>query len=363
VHLALQTDDERLGLPSGSSYERLTKCPASHGLSQKAVELGQAAHETSPESERGARLHKAYEFQSADGLSDTEAADYEAIMAQREEITAQWLPNSVPVKRIVEERFWLHRSFLRPVMSGQIDELLLQGTRALLFDMKSGRGQVDEPGSNVQLRIYAMLAKVRWPQLESVTVVILSPHYSYAPHTFNAAELETIRLETLETLATLDFQSAPKTGEHCRFCPASMICPARRKETQALAVPVQELPIGADAARLLETVIRVETVCEEIKSFYKAQLEADPACVPGWRLQSSVRRWIPNPQAALERLIEQFSIREFLDFTSIKVADLEAAWGRKNNVPTAQVRSQFDRHMQGVVFGKRTAPSLRQVNN
>ena len=115
-------------------------------LSKKARELDQVAHETSPESERGTLLHKAYELQSSDGLSDIEAADYEAIMAQREEITAQWLPNGKQLKRIAEERLWLHRG-LRPVLSGQIDELLIQGNRALLFDVKTGRGEVDPPAA------------------------------------------------------------------------------------------------------------------------------------------------------------------------------------------------------------------------
>jgi hypothetical protein len=67
--------------------------------------------------------------------------------------------------------------------------------------------------------------------------------------------------------------------------------------------------------------------------------------------------------SSLERLIEQFSIREFLKCTSIKVADLETAWAKKNNVPAAQVRAQFDRLMDGIVLGKRTAPSLKQTNN
>src|SRR4029077_16905430 len=174
VHLSLlQSDDERLGLPSGSTFHRLSRGPASHLLSQRARELGQVAHETSPESERGTLIHKAYEMQSSDGLSASDAADYEAIMAQREEITAEWLPNGEPVNRIAEERLWLHRG-LRPVFSGKVDELLIQGARGLLFDVKTGRGHVDEPSANVQLRLYAMLARVRWPALESITVAVLS---------------------------------------------------------------------------------------------------------------------------------------------------------------------------------------------
>jgi uncharacterized protein DUF2800 len=364
MHLSLlHADDERLGLPSGSTFERLTKCPASHVLSQKAEALGQVAHESAPDSERGTLIHKAYELQSSEGLSDTEAADFEAIMAQREAITAEWLPSGAPLKRIAEERLWLHRSFLRPVMSGQIDELLIQGSRALLFDVKSGRGQVDEPQANIQLRIYAMLVKVRWPELESVTVAVLSPHYRYAPHTFRGAELDTIRDETLATLAALDYEAAPSPGNHCCFCPASMICPSRRQETGALTAIAEELPSGADAARLLEMVTRVEAVCEEIRAHYKGQLEAEPLSIPGWKLISSTRRWIPRPQEALEQLIEIFSITEFLDSCTVKVADLEAAYARKNNLPAARAKAAFSRIMGSAIGTKRTAPSLKQVNS
>jgi hypothetical protein len=248
------------------------------------------------------------------------------------------------------------------VLSGQIDELLIQNDRALLFDVKSGRGQVDEPASNVQLRIYAMLSRVRWPQLESITVAVLSPHYRYAPHTFDAAKLEAIRLETLESLAVLDYEAAPSPGAHCWFCPASMICPARRRETSQLAVPAQELPTGSEAARLLETVARVEAVCDEIKTHYKARLEADPTCVPGWRLQSSDRRWIPYPQQALEHLIESFSVAEFLECCTARVADLEAAYAKKNNMAPAQAKAAFSRVMGSAIGTKRTAPSLKQIN-
>jgi uncharacterized protein DUF2800 len=157
--------------------------------------------------------------------------------------------------------------------------------------LKTGRGEINPPATNAQLRIYAMLARVRWPELESITVAVLSPHSSYSPHTFNATELDAIRDETLHRLATLDFQSAPNTGEHCPYCPASLICPARRKETNQLA------------------------------------------------------------------------IREVLENCSVSVSDLERAWARKNNVPAAQVRSQFSRLMGGIVAEKRIAPSLRQTTN
>ena len=282
-------------------------------------------------------------------------------MAQRGTIIADRFSSNTPFKRIAEERFWLHRDMFRPVLSGQVDELLIQGENALLFDLKSGHDRMNEPVSNVQLRVYAMLVKVRWPELENITAAVLSPHYTYTPHCFNAVELEAIRDEILATLATLDFQAAPLPGTHCKFCPAAMVCPARRQETAALAVPIKELPTGLDAAQFLETVMRVEAVCEEIKAHYKAQLAANPGCVPGWRLQSSIQHWIPHPHQALERLIEQFSVSDFLDCCTVKLAELETAWAKKNNLGGAQAKAGFDRLMEGVMLSKRTAPSLKAI--
>jgi hypothetical protein len=80
-------------------------------------------------------------------------------------------------------------------------------------------------------------------------------------------------------------------------------------------------------------------------------------------VQSSVRRWIPEPFQALERLIEQFSLPEFLETCSVSVSDLERAWARKNNISPAQAKAAFGRIMNGIVAEKRIAPSLRQVTN
>jgi hypothetical protein len=163
-------------------------------------------------------------------------------------------------------------------------------------------------------------------------------------------------------LATLDFQSTPKTGERCRYCPAALICPARHKEANQLSVPLQELPTGIDAARLLETIIRVEAVFDEIKSHYRSQLGADPPSFPGWRLQSSARRWVPTPSAALATMISDVSVAEFLDScATINVGNLERLCAEKNNIAPTQVRKQFDRYFNGVVQheAKRSEPAAK----
>jgi hypothetical protein len=50
-------NDERAGYPSASEYGRLVKCRASFLMTKKAQALGQVAHERSPASDLGTKLH------------------------------------------------------------------------------------------------------------------------------------------------------------------------------------------------------------------------------------------------------------------------------------------------------------------
>jgi hypothetical protein len=349
-------------LPSGSHFERLVNCQASHKLSIEARRLGQVAFEDSEAARQGTRIHEALDTGNLEFLSPEESELLEDLKQQEQTLLSDWKTDSLPLDRSSEIRLYLRREghFL-PILTGQPDLVFVQGNRALIVDRKLGRWRVADPAENWQLKIYAVLLSRSETQLEEITVAVHSPYFRYSPYTFGRNELDRIYETALIVLASLSDPPAPTPGSWCAFCPASLICPARRQETVALAVPVQELPTGLDAACLLETITRVEAVCEEIKAHYKAQLAADPECVPGWRLQSSVRRWIPHPQQALERLIEQFSISDFLACCSVKLAELETAWARKNNLAGAHAKASFNRLMEGVVLSKRTAPSLKAI--
>jgi hypothetical protein len=53
----------------------------------------------------------------------------------------------------------------------------------------------------------------------------------------------------------------------------------------------------------LEDTRSVEAVCEQLRDYYKAQLEANPLAIPAWKLVSSIRRCIANPAQVLGRLV------------------------------------------------------------
>ena len=86
MHLAnkLQT------IPSGSHFERLVNCRASHALSIEARRLGQVAHEDSDAARQGTRIHEALDTGNLEFLSPEECElleDLKLCETQRQRIS------------------------------------------------------------------------------------------------------------------------------------------------------------------------------------------------------------------------------------------------------------------------------------
>jgi hypothetical protein len=314
VHFpAIQSDDERAGMPSASEYDRLLQCRASYLLSRKAHAIGQMAHQTSPEADLGTKKHLA-SIEGPEILSDRERGDWESVQRKREEFITGWLANSQePFTSTKEERLWLRRG-LWPLLTGKPDEILRQGNSIAVLDQKYGSYRVADPADNVQLAIYALLAIREDDTIEEVTVQILSPHFDFEPHTYTRAELDQLYQSVLAVLNSLADPGEPTPGSWCQFCPARLICSAARKEAESTALArVIELPLGEPAAKLLTQIRRAQALFKEIESFYRTKLAEDPACVPGFALEpGAVRRSIADPIKAFEHLAEVFSVQEFL---------------------------------------------------
>jgi hypothetical protein len=325
MHLSvLHSDEERGGLPSASEWDRLLACRASYLLSRKADALGQVAHQRSPAADLGTKKHLA-NIEGPESLSETEREDWETVQRKREEFIKGWLGNSQePFSSVKEERLWLRRG-LRPLLTGKPDEVPRVGNRAAVLDHKFGSYRVADPVDNVQLSIYALLVSREDEAIKEVTVQILSPHFDFQPFTYTRAELDRLHQGVLVVLNSLADPGTPTPGGHCAFCPARLICPAARTEAQNAALAkVIELPVGEGAAQLLAQIRRAQALFKEIESFYKRLLEREPGAVPGWILEpGAVRRSIDDPVAALERLIETFSVSEFIACCSPSVPDLE----------------------------------------
>jgi hypothetical protein len=363
VHFpAIQSDDERAEFPSASEYSRLLACRASYLLSRRAQALGQVAHQTSPEADLGTKLHLA-STEGPEILSPQERDDWERCQAKREEFITSWLANSQePFTSTKEERLWL-RCGLRPLMTGQPDEVLRQGTKVAVLDFKFGNYRVADPADNVQLSIYALLVSREDDAIQEVTVQILSPYFDFEPHTYSRADLDRLHQSVLVVLNSLSDPDAPTPGPHCAFCPARLICPAARSEAEsATLAKVVKLPLGEPAAKLLTQIRRAQALFKEIESFYRHLLEREPGAIPGWILEpGAVRRSIENPIKAFEHLVELFSVQEFLACCTPSVPDLERAWGKKKGQPASQAKESLKRVLGDLLVEKRNASSLKAI--
>lgn len=100
--------DERQGQPSASSFGRYQMCPGSFGLELEAKRLGQQAHVSSKDSERGTRIHAWLAGESV------ELNEEEAITAQNlkdraaEQISRIFGDNQYNELR--EKRIWLREN-------------------------------------------------------------------------------------------------------------------------------------------------------------------------------------------------------------------------------------------------------------
>lgn len=352
-------DDERAGYPSASEYGRLLKCRASYLLSRKAHALGQVAHERSEAAELGNKKHLA-SIEGPQILSELEREDWEAVQRKREEFLKGWASNSQePFSSTKEERFWLRRG-LRPLLTGKPDEILRQGTRAAVLDQKFGSCRVADPAENVQLSIYALLISREDDAIGEVTVQILSPYFDFEPFTYTRDQLDRLYQSVLVVINSLNDPGDPVPGDHCHFCPARLVCSAAREQAEfAMLAKVVELPVGEQAAELLDAIKRAQALFKEIEGYYKRVLEETPGAIPGWALEpGDVRRSIENTAATHKKIESLLPLDEFLSICSISVPQLEKAWAKKSGIPVTRSRESFKKFIGGLLTEKRSAPTL-----
>jgi hypothetical protein len=356
------TADERAGYPSASAYSRLLKCRASHLMAKRAEALGQVAHERSPASDLGTKLHLA-SLQGPDILSAEEREDFEICQRKREEFINGWRQADQPVESVKEERLWLRKG-LRPLLTGKPDEVLRQGAKVAVLDHKFGNYRVEDPRDNVQLSLYALLVARESESIEEVSCQILSPFYDFEPVTFVREELDQLYQSVLVVLASLADPGDPVPGDHCHFCPARLICGAAREQAEsAMLAKVVELPVGEQAAQLLGAIKQAQALFKEIEAFYKRLLEETPVAIPGWVLEpGDVRRSISDALAAQQAVAGVLPLDEFLATCSVSVPQLEKAWAKKSGVPASQARGVFKKFLGDLLTEKRNAPTLSRVS-
>jgi Protein of unknown function (DUF2800) len=233
-----------------------------------------------------------------------------------------------------------------------------------VLDHKYGNYRVDDPRENVQLGLYALMVAREDETIEEVTCQILSPLYDFEPVTYRREELYELYQTVLVVVASLSDPGDPVPGDHCHFCPARLICGAAKVQAaQAMLAKVVELPLGDQAARLLDDIKRAQALFKEVEAFYKRVLEETPGAIPGWTLEpGDARRSITDPVALQRKVADLLPVDEFLSTCSVSVPQLEKAWAKKSGIPVTRAREPFKNLLGALLTEKRSAPSLTRVN-
>lgn len=212
-----------------------------------------------------------------------------------------------------------HRAYegLRPgEIAGTADLVGRDGDAVVVGDWKGGRAEYVEPATtNPQLAFLALCAaRTAGVARARVFLAFVRPEGL----TLDVAELDAMDLDgfEVELRAALDAipTAEPRTGAHCRFCPARAACPATEKDAAAVA--------GEDASRALVRVTRGELATpEQLGAAYERLVVLEDVLRAARdRVRTEVDRLgaVPLPSGRRLRLVDVS--RETLSRASVKRA-------------------------------------------
>ena len=360
--------DERGGLPSASSFERLSACPGSFWWAKQAPEP-----EESEDAASGTRIHAYLAGEiTADKLSEEEMHTATACDSLAcEFLQSRGFAPESPFKR--EQRFWMIPDD-KPLFSGKVDLLARKGPFGVVIDYKTGRNEVAPAPANLQLR--ALVACVACEEfLASVEVVIVQPWASprvtvsyYGPKEIDLATSESVRI------ARRSIEDEGKTtvaGDHCKYCPAKGLCPATRASVQTMAMTVadrtqRELMSPAEKVAFWKACNLAIEIAESFKAYVKRELERDPTSIPGLTLKpGAVRTNVTDVSALYDRLATRFGVsgQDFAKACSITKTEFKALLKQATGKKGAELDALLGELVNGIVEEKQTAPSVEEVKS
>lgn len=345
--------DQRKGLPSASSAERLVFCAGSPALEAQCPEP--------PESKvasDGTAIHEAWE---TDMPEETGVADQ--LRAAEAELVGQWLAHietqAIPDEAIRERRLWIYdpRTALR-TSSAKPDVIFLLRLRepdgsvadadwagsdrgalhALVIDGKTGYLPVKDAAKNWQTRVQAIAVLNEWPDVHSVRVALARCRFgkelSFCDYDRQALDFSARLWEQAIWYANQpDAHRMP--GAWCKYCRASAYCPERT--ATALCALTAPKTTDSEAATAWKALKGAEKLAKELAVRVKA-LPTETLAAAGLRLVDGddMRKFTSNDDvaAALSDYIDRDAL---LDLSTFKLGALEKAL-----VPVIQSRDGLD---------------------
>lgn len=221
------TPDERLGLPSASSFERRVFCPGS-GTLEPAIPPEEEEREIAS---RGIDIHEALATDDDSELNLSDKRVAAKLRAIEEAALNEWRAQhnltlgDITIHR--EVRLWIRdRSSLKPIASSKVDFAAVseKHRKALVIDAKSGFLDTTPAELNWQLRVQAVSLHHEYNyDLDEITCAISQGRGKgkFDPVVYDTGDLMLAETGIRYYCHASKDQSAPRIpGDWCRYCRA-----------------------------------------------------------------------------------------------------------------------------------------------
>lgn len=334
--------DERRGLPSASSMQRILECAGSLPLTERLRVMGRLpADHGSEDADRGTRIHAILDCLSDNrepaAFDPEEMAEARELWEQAQEIITRTFGTDLSDVEIkIEERRWMLDPFTEePIASGRYDITAVSEARrqGLVLDYKTGHGNVPRSESNWQLRMGAVQL-MEAHTISSVIVGVVQSGCQVHTATFNSTDLQRFQSQIIEAIGR-KFMDPFKLGfdpseDRCKYCPARLACPRLHYDLSTIHSESDPLLLIATAStpRLSDFLLSlesVEVIAKAAKTEMTARLKAGEEDA-NWHMASGpARRKITNAAAMGKALIaEGATVETVLAAISLNVGAAEA---------------------------------------
>jgi hypothetical protein len=330
---------------------------------------------SSKDSTHGDLIHAALARQSIEGLTPDQERSYEMCNQITAHLDAYAFPNGAgeippPVR---EQRLWI--KWADGLMhSGQLDFYKIVGWRALIIEFKSLPGDVPAGPGNLQLRDQAVLLKQAAPGLKEIITAVAQPLVTMTPEICMYQEEHLAR--ALEELYLRVHRSNQPNGQRtagetqCKFCKAKTKCPEYSQWAGAMVAPKKEIvrvPFSEWTpqmrAEFMALLPAAESWLATCKSEIKKMLKADPASVPGFRLDNGrSMSAIINPNEVHASFVREGGTTEaFMKCIEIKKGKFEEQVRAFTKLKGAKLDKAVKDIIGNNLEEKRSEPSIEKI--
>lgn len=356
---------ETHNLPSASNFARYAACPGSFLMERDLPD------DESPDAAQGTLIHAILAGEQTGEVTDPE------VMAQVDacrEILDDLLERSVgndPGTFHRERRLWIRDvQHLDRLYSGKPDGIWCDGTRAVVWDFKTGRVPVTPADANWQLRALAALVAYTFGVSEVLVAIIqpwASPRLTQCLYDREALTQADVACGMVATNALQPGQARYASIDACRYCKAKGFCPEAAEIVPQLGtMTVREQNGEVDTPtllRLLNQCGHAERVIGAIRARAKGILIKDPHALPGWNLRTSKPRETIEDTERVWNQLGALGVQAnvFIEACKITKKDLQALLRASIGLKGKELESVFAKVTEGALTYGNPTVTLERV--